>query len=131
MIWHYDLCIFCGQCERLCTTEKGVVLSQEYNLASYDRPSLFMEVEKELVICQCCHTIIAPKAQLIWLLDKLGPLSSGNFNLIYTLQKELKVAEYIDDEVITKEIVRPDLFHVLCPKCRHRVIVFNQTGKEA
>jgi len=24
LIWHYDFCIFCGQCEANCTTKKGV-----------------------------------------------------------------------------------------------------------
>ena len=130
MIWHYDLCIFCGQCERLCTTEKGVKLSNEFDLATFDRQSLFMEIEKELVMCEDCGTIIAPKAHMIWLLEKLGPYSSGNFTLIYTAQKELKVADDLPSCVDASEIKRSDLFRVLCPKCRHLVLVYNQTGKQ-
>ena len=82
MIWRYDLCIFCGQCERLCTTEKGVKLSNEFDLSTFDRPSLHMEIEKNLVMCEDCGNIIATQAHLIWLLEKLGPYSSGNYTLI-------------------------------------------------
>ena len=130
MIWRYDLCIFCGQCERLCTTEKGVKLSNEFDLSTFDRPSLHMEIEKNLVMCEDCGNIIATQAHLIWLLEKLGPYSSGNYTLIYTAQKELKVAEDLPSSVDPSEIKRSDLFRVLCPKCHHQVIVFNQTGKQ-
>ncbi|MCX5782129.1 MAG: 4Fe-4S dicluster domain-containing protein [Elusimicrobia bacterium] len=130
VIWHYDLCIFCAQCELLCTTSKGVKLSLEFDLATYNRASLFSGIEKELIMCECCQTVIAPKTQFLWLINKLGPLSSGNFNLIYTAQKELKIAEELPSEVDSSEIQRPDLFRVLCPKCRHLVIVFNQTGQQ-
>src|SRR3989304_9649617 len=34
---NYGNCIFCGQCELNCTTEKGIILSQEYDLASLDK----------------------------------------------------------------------------------------------
>jgi formate hydrogenlyase subunit 6/NADH:ubiquinone oxidoreductase subunit I len=128
IIWHYDLCIFCGQCERRCTTEKGVTLSQEFDLATFDRASLFMEVEKELVRCEDCGAVLAPKAQLLWLINKIGPLSSGNFNLIYAAQKELQIAEDIASPSLEKGNLRPDLYRVLCPKCRHLLIVYNQTG---
>ncbi len=128
--WHYDICIFCGQCERLCTTLEGVKLSTEFDLATPDRSSLTMGVEKELVICQDCGEIIAPKAQLNWMIKKLGPLYSGNFNLIYTSQKELSIAEELPPGPRQEPITRPDLFKILCPKCKHLVLVYNQTGKQ-
>ena len=127
LIWHYDICIFCGQCERFCTTKTGVTLGQEYDLAAFDRAALISKIEKELVVCEDCGEIIGPKAQLLWLLKKLGPLSSGNFNLINTAQTELGL-------VIEPETASPagrgDLYRMLCPKCRHVVLVFNQTGKQ-
>ena len=128
MIWHYDLCIYCGQCERLCTTKDGVKLSAEYDLATHDRPSLFSKVTQDLVVCEDCGTILAPRTQLLWLIKKLGPLTSGNFNLTYAAQKDLHVAEDLA-EGLKGEMTRSDLYRVLCPKCRHLVLVYNQTGK--
>ncbi|MFH1368161.1 MAG: 4Fe-4S binding protein [Elusimicrobiota bacterium] len=130
VVWHYDMCIFCGQCERLCTTKKGVKLSLEFDLATTDRSELFQGVEKELVLCEDCGEIIAPKAQLLWMIRKLGPLYSGNFNLIYTSQKELQIAEDLSSGIIPPPVQRTDLFRILCPKCRHMVLVHNQTGKQ-
>lgn len=130
IIWHYDVCIFCGQCERLCTTEKGVTLTVEYDLATLDRTTLFSKVTKELVTCESCGEVIAPKAQLLWLLKRLGPLSSGNFNLVYTAQKELRLTQALLSARVSPAVQRPDLYSVLCPKCRHQAIVFNQTGKQ-
>lgn len=130
VIWHYDICIFCGQCERLCTTEKGVHQTQEYDLATTDRSTLYSVIEKELLVCEDCGEIIGPKVQLLWMIKKLGPLSSGNFNLIYTSQKELKLAEDLSSGISTPPRQRPDLYRVLCPKCKHQVLVFNQTGKQ-
>jgi len=130
IIWHYDLCVYCGQCESLCTTLDGVKLSNEFDLAVFDRSDLYMKTGKDLVLCEDCGNIITTRAHLVWLLDKLGPYSSGNFNLIYTAQKELKVAQDIPSRVEPDEIIRPDLFRVLCPKCHHLVLVYNQTGKQ-
>jgi ferredoxin len=130
IIWHYDRCIFCGQCERLCTTEKGVKLSQEFDLSTFDRSTLRAKVAKELVVCEDCGEIIGPRAQLLWLIRKLGPLASGNFNLIYTGQKELKIAEEVSTAAPDKTIRRPGIYRILCPKCRHLCIIFNQTGKQ-
>ncbi len=130
LVWNYDVCIFCGQCERLCTTEKGVKLTQEYDLATYDRAGLTDSVQKELVVCECCNTVIAPKEQLLWAARKLGPLSSGNFNLTFTVQKDLKIADDVKTELPDTPAARANLYRVLCPKCRHTVLVFNQTGKQ-
>jgi hydrogenase-4 component H len=130
VIWHYDICIFCGQCERFCTTQKGVTLSTEYDLATFDRSSIFCEVKKELAVCEDCGQVIAPRAQLAWIARRLGPLASGNFNLIYTEQKELQVADDISSGLPAGDLNRQDLYRILCPQCRHLVLVFNQTGKQ-
>ena len=31
---HWDTCIFCGQCQANCPTSKGIVLSQDFDLAT-------------------------------------------------------------------------------------------------
>lgn len=129
VLWHFDQCIYCGQCERLCSTKEGVKLTLEYDLATTDRGVLSGGVTKDLVVCEECGTVIAPRAQLLWLIRRLGPLSSGNFNLIYTAQKDLHLAEDVSSGLGADNVSRSDLYRILCPKCRHLVLVFNQTGK--
>lgn len=129
--WRYDKCIFCGQCEALCTTEKGVHLSNEYDLATFDRSTLFSDIEKELLICSECEEIIGTKDHLLWLVRKLGPLAYGNFPLILTAQKDLQIAKEDVTQPSTKAIppARSDIFRILCPRCRHEVELFDQYGK--
>lgn len=129
VIWHYDLCIFCGQCERLCTTTDGVKLSNEFDLSTFDRSTLFARVDKELILCESCRTIIAPRAQFLWLARRMGPLTSGNFNLLFAMQKELGLTSQAQPPT-PGFASRQDLYRILCPHCRHQVLVYNQTGSQ-
>lgn len=129
VVWHYDLCVFCGQCERLCTTTEGVKLSREFDLATTDRSTLWSRVDQELVLCQDCGAIIAPRAHLHWLIARLGPLSSGNFNLILETQRTLGIAEQPQFAPSTTAS-RQNLYQILCPHCRHAALIFNETGKD-
>ena len=36
----YDACIFCGNCHEYCTTEKGINLTKEWDLAGLDREAM-------------------------------------------------------------------------------------------
>lgn len=130
IIWHYDDCIFCGQCEVVCITEKGVHLSDEYDLATFDRSSLFSEQKKELLLCEKCEQVIGTKKHLLWLARKLGPLAYSNFPLILTVQRELEIVKEIPLEPVPDEPVsRCDIFRILCPKCRRQSLLFDQYGK--
>jgi formate hydrogenlyase subunit 6/NADH:ubiquinone oxidoreductase subunit I len=127
IIRHYDKCIFCGQCELNCTTEKGIHLTDEYDLAVFDRASLFHEQKKELVLCEKCGCIIGTKQQLLWLASKLGPLAYGNLLLILTAQKELEIAK--EEKIPSIKPATPDrsdIFRILCPKCRRVILLFDQ-----
>ncbi len=133
IIRYTDRCIFCGQCEVNCTTEKGIHLTDQYDLAAFDRESLRTVQEFELVVCERCGAVIGTKKHILWLAKKLGPLAYGNFPLILTAQKELEVPEKeIPPEVPPAELpppTRSDIFRILCPKCRHQVLIFDQYGK--
>ncbi len=152
--WHYDKCVYCGQCQRYCTTrdEKipGVKLTKEYDLAGFDRSVMRQGVTKELVLCSRCGEPLTTLAHIKWIIDRLGPLAVGNFTLNRISQQEtlyphmIKSPENIPTIVGNPEnkksssckpvkldiIRRQDLFQVNCPKCRHVVLVFNQTGKQ-
>ena len=123
---HYDRCIFCGQCERLCLTEDGVKLTQEYDMAALDRSTLFHEQKFELILCEACGEIIGTKKHLIWLARKLGPLAYGNLPLILTAQGELKISEEIAPTEVTPPLRRPALFRILCPRCRREALLFDE-----
>lgn len=59
-----DQCIFCGQCELNCLTHEGVHLTQKYDLATFDRHSARESIEKELVLCESCGSIITTREHL-------------------------------------------------------------------
>jgi len=63
---HHDECIFCGQCELYCTTEKGVTQTHDYDLATFDRAEVRETVEKELVLCEVCgEVVVRPRGQRV------------------------------------------------------------------
>lgn len=117
---HYDMCNFCGNCQANCITEKGIQLTKQYDLALFDRKLAVEEIEKELVICELCGTILTAKDHLRWLARKLGTLAYGNPTLLLVSQRELIPVESGTQGV---EMRRPDIFKVLCPKCRHEIML--------
>lgn len=128
LIWHYDLCIFCGQCERLCTTEKGVKLSNtEFDLATSDRKTLFSGIKKELIMCQMCDEIIAPKDQILWTAKKLEHMAFGNYMVFSALLNNLGIAKFVSKFGVSA-VKRQDFFKVLCPKCRRQSHLIDEYG---
>ncbi len=130
VIWHYDMCIFCGQCERLCTTKKGVKLSnKEFDLATLDRKTLFAGVKKELLVCQSCGTVIAPIDQILWISKKLGHMTYGNY-LEFTVIQELLKKNKLELLMPVTELPlnRDDMFRFFCPKCRRQILLFDEYG---
>lgn len=121
MAVHYDICIFCGQCEKFCTTKDdtppGIKLSNDYDLAVFDRKDAVNFVEKELALCEVCMKPITSKAHLDWIARRLGPLAFSNPTLFMSRLKEL---DLIDENIteIVKDLTRSDRMKILCAKCR-------------
>ncbi len=126
MVCHYDDCNFCGNCEAHCITEKGIRLSKEFDLALFDRKLATEEVEKELVICDLCRSIITTRHHLQWLVGQLGTLAYGNPTLLLISQRELIPVE---SGTGGEALRRPDILKVLCPKCRHEVMLKDIWGE--
>ena len=124
---HYDMCNFCGNCEAHCITEKGIQLTKEFDLALFDRKLAVEDIDKELVICELCGAIVSTKDHLQWLARKLGTLAYGNPTLILSSQRELIPVE---SGTKGKELRRPDIMKVLCPKCRHEVMIKDIWGEQ-
>jgi len=116
----YDMCNFCGNCQARCITERGIQLTKQYDLALFDRKKAVESIALELAMCDLCGGVIAPKKQLRWLAGRLGTLAYGNPTLLLTAQRELIPVEA---GRAGEELRRPDIFKILCPKCRHEVVL--------
>ncbi len=133
----WDICIFCGQCQANCPTEKGIVLSKEFDLATTEkREELRQEIDKELVFCQCCGEIIAPYDQILWVAKKLGPLTYSNPSLMLFYLKSQKLSS--EESAVSplaggtaggdrakpeEEFLRADRIKILCPRCRREAVI--------
>lgn len=120
-----DTCIFCGQCQLNCPTEKGITLTREFDLATTEKSQdLKHSIDKELLRCVCCHEIIAPRDQLLWVAHKLGPLlfSNSTLMLLYLTSQRLASLKGKPSKAGGPE-VRADRFELLCPKCRREAVI--------
>uniref|UniRef100_A0A7V5XH12 4Fe-4S dicluster domain-containing protein n=1 Tax=Thermodesulfobacterium geofontis TaxID=1295609 RepID=A0A7V5XH12_9BACT len=132
LVWHYDECIFCGQCARYCTTREekipGVVMSREFDLATTNRKELKSEeIKKELVLCSYCGSVISTKEHLLYISKKLKYKTYGNINLIQTLSE--KFGSLLHSVKFKQFNQREYLYEILCPKCRRRILLFDEYGK--
>ncbi len=118
---HLDRCIFCGQCQVNCITEKGVRLTGKYDLATFNRKEARVKIEKELIYCDCCGEPITARDHLRWLVKKLGPYAYNNPLLMFTSQKDL--CEVKEIPPIESPQQRADSFRILCPKCRRQTTI--------
>jgi hydrogenase-4 component H len=119
-----DVCIYCGQCEKACITEKGIRLTKEYILATYDRKQAYSTVEKELVICENCGEVVGCLDHLKYLAKKVGHLLYANPTLLMARHDELKLLEKeLPSESPHK---RAGHLKMLCPNCRREMILKEQ-----
>lgn len=131
----WDLCIFCGQCQANCPTEKGIILSQEFDLATTRKGEELKEtIEKDLVLCEGCGEVIAPCHQILWVARKIGPLVFSNASLMvsYLRNSNLSLSAeggpaYGGKEKISpqkeQEFLRSDRLKFLCPRCRREAVL--------
>jgi hydrogenase-4 component H len=121
----WDLCIFCGQCQANCITTKGIILSNEFDLATTGkRDELKQTIEKELAVCNCCGENIVPLDHILWVARKIGPLCFSNASLILFYLRLLSLAS--KEEFPQKkelEFTRSDRIKILCPRCRREAVI--------
>jgi hydrogenase-4 component H len=114
----YDTCIFCGNCEDGCTTEKGIALSNQWDLAGLDREAMAQTHEYELQLCEKCGATIGTKKHLVWMCEKLGPLAYTNPSLLLAKNVELMKEAAEVRRVATEDARTRDFMRILCPKCK-------------
>ncbi len=120
IILYYDKCIFCGECQTNCITEKGIRLTPEYDLATFDRAKAKTSIEKDLLLCEYCGAIIGTTDHVKWVVRRLGLLAYANLGLLLVSHKELGLAEK-EVRRLKKLPKRSDRIKFLCPKCRREV----------
>jgi formate hydrogenlyase subunit 6/NADH:ubiquinone oxidoreductase subunit I len=121
----YGKCIFCGQCQEHCITGNGVKLSDKiYDLAVFDRQRNIEFQEKELLICKNCKAVITTKEHLHFMHRKLGPKAFSSIINLNILNQKLKLADGKNIDVEIKDnLLRKDMFNVICPNCLRMVLV--------
>lgn len=117
----WDICVGCGHCQLNCPTEKGIVLSNEFDVSTTEsRLALNQAIDKVMLTCECCNEPIACKDHLTWTIKKIGPLYTSNTTLISFAQNIIFVKDSIAKDA--KETRRADRFRLLCPKCRRETV---------
>ena len=121
----YGKCIFCGQCQDHCITQKGVKLSDKiFDLAVFDREKNIEYQEKELLICESCKAVITTKEHLYFMHRKLGPKAFSSILDLNLLNQKLKLADGQDVQIeIRDSLRRKDMFNIICPNCLRQVLV--------
>lgn len=118
MIHYTDTCIFCGQCEAACIADhQGIKLSNDWDLAFFDRKTAYETIEKEMQLCEICQKPIACKDHLKWISEKIGELTYSSPTLYLSDLDNLGV---IDKNVLMalKDNGRSDRVKMLCARCR-------------
>jgi hydrogenase-4 component H len=121
LVQHFDACICCGQCERYCTTETGITLTNEYDFVGFAPEDFEEKVDKELLLCESCGCIIAPADQIRWIARRLGPLAFTNPTLMLASYKDLAVVDK-GVKVETEGAERSQRLNIQCPKCRRKTV---------
>jgi hypothetical protein len=117
------------------------VLCQEFDLATTGkREDLQQTIEKELVLCDGCNEIIAPRDQILWVAQKIGPLAFSNAStmLFYSRnfpaiagsrpisnarRENLALKEKSHPKKEELEFLRSDRINILCPRCRREAVL--------
>ncbi len=128
LILNYGRCIFCGQCEANCLTEKGIKLTTKYDLATLSLAEAKTSIEDELIFCEYCGEPITTKKHFAWIKNRLGPLIFSNPNLFISYLTDM---ELIKEKLPKKEAIpleRADNLRILCPRCRRELTLKEEWG---
>lgn len=124
LIHHQEICIYCGQCERACITQKGIKLTKEYELSTTDLSTLQTKIDRSLVVCEHCGASIACRDHLKWLSNKLGVLAFSNPTVLSAKLQDLELIEQqLPGDALHK---RAPHNWIICPQCRREVLLVEQ-----
>lgn len=119
--FRYDRCQLCGQCAALCTTGKGIEMTNKYSVSTFNRSEAINEIKDELVICEECGKIISTKLHLKWIARRLGEKAYANPTLLLATGEDVDKTKLKEKLEQPPELLREDWYRVLCPDCRRAV----------
>ena len=117
---HYDDCIFCAQCARYCVTGEGIVMTEDFDLASGDRHRMRDSIEKELVLCERCGEPVAARDHLLWIAKRVGASAYSNPTLFLPLLESLGGNPVKGEPDRGAPAGRGERMKILCPKHRRQ-----------
>jgi len=122
LVIDYTSCAQCGQCEEKCITGEGIKLSDHYSLSTPDlkAPEVYETVEKDIAICEVCGAVIACRAHLLFVKERLGAKSYAHPNFLIETQRQFSE---VKPSSIKDRIRREDLIKEVCPNCRHKTVL--------
>jgi hydrogenase-4 component H len=123
----YDACNFCGLCRIRCITGKGIRMTDQFDLALFDRSLASESIEKELAFCERCGRILTTLDHLRWIFRRLGVIAYSNPTLFRAAQK---VSSRPDLKPSGEAVRREDMMKILCPACRRRVHLKDAWGSD-
>ncbi|HOK40926.1 MAG TPA: 4Fe-4S dicluster domain-containing protein [bacterium] len=115
-------CILCNTCAANCTTKKGVILKDKYDMSDFKRDNIVMEKEFDTINCEVCNKIITTKEHFNWLIEKLGILVYNN----PTLMKYKNIKDKLSEEInikLAKDELRADIGKYLCSEHKRTEII--------
>jgi hydrogenase-4 component H len=119
LIHYSDTCIFCGQCQAYCITKEGIKLSNDWELSMFNRKDCEESIEKDLLLCEICGSVIGCKDHIIWLAKELGELAYSNPTLYMTRLKELGISDEQAKAAVNISS-RGDRMKIVCARCRRK-----------
>ena len=122
---NFNVCMNCGQCEEHCITGKGVIMTPEHSLAIMDLndKAAYEVIEHELLRCEGCGQVIAPRRHLEWVRDRLGAKAFAHPNFLLLDQERFTD---IPPSHFKSRVRREDQIKQVCAKCRNRVVVADE-----
>ena len=123
LIRYFDRCITCGECERICTSGKGIKFLPEFALADFSRDNMKNTIERDLLVCENCGQIVATRKHILWIMEQLKEKGAAYLPFVVLSLKELGIYEEVERKITLDK--RQDLFAVLCPKCRHKITLYD------
>jgi hydrogenase-4 component H len=124
-----DKCIYCGQCELYCPTQKGIVLTKQYDLVTLDRAALAQSISHDLVLCEVCGEVVGARKHLLWVARKLGAKAYSCPTLVVLADAGMKFALKDSGRPGEPTLARNDLMRVSCPACRRTSVIRELWGE--
>ncbi len=113
----YDACIFCGHCHDNCITENGINLTNEWDLAGFDREEMVRTYDFELKFCDKCGAVAGTKKLFVWLNEKFSSQAAST-QPRPAADSGMQQNETQENQQPQKAQPDKNAVKILCPQCK-------------